>query len=386
MPPAAESPLASPMGRDRAQAVPAAGGITRAESGGQGRKAAQLAAMNVVDRVRFKMVDAVEHGTAKTKTQKQLERSIVVGKKAHDDELLLESYFALAQYWEDHESAEEVQLNLQCAMDVIVRLRGGKSRLVPDDPVPLTRIMEQRGRLHEVQALYKGIVEAIQTEFGQKEKRALPFVERLLDVSLRMRSMDTANIQQQTVQRLRENNTPRTMQWYHPPQGEMRVVPHIEHMNTHIELGLYSLAKRDVQRALKEFTEVTDWRNTIRQYRKDWRRKDASLEEQVRSLEIIAEAVFRVGEVYSLMNRTTTAERRMLEGIEHWEELIALEVRSLCCLPPPCARLGRAEREMAHGAGQYTRYSHAQKSFSHSTMRSPRNSNISRRFASTPQH
>ena len=102
-----------------------------------------------------------------------------------------------------------------------------------------------------MQALYKGIVEAIQTEFGQKEKRALPFVERLLDVSLRMRSMDTANIQQQTVQRLRENNTPRTMQWYHPPQGEMRVVPHIEHMNTHIELGLYSLAKRDVQRALK---------------------------------------------------------------------------------------------------------------------------------------
>ena len=35
--------------------------------------------------------------------------------------------------------------------------------------------------------------------------------------------------------------------------------------------------------------------------------------------------MFRIGEVYSLMNRTTTAERRMLEGIEHWEELIALE-------------------------------------------------------------
>ena len=308
--------------------------ITRVESGGQGRRAAQLAAMNVVDRVRFKMIEAGEHGTSKHKTQKQLERSIVVGKKAHDDELLLESYFALAQYWEEHESAEEVQLNLRCALDVIERLRGGKSRLVPDDPVPLVRIMEQRGRLHDVQALYMGIVEAIQAEFGLKEKRALPFVERLLDVCLRMRSLDIGNIQQQTVQRLREANIPPTMQWYYPPQGEMRVVPHIGHMNTQIERGLYALAKKEVQRALKEFAVVTDWRTTIRQYRKDWRRKDASLEEQVLSLEIMAEAVFRIGECYSLMNRTTSAERRMLEGIEHWEELIALEVRNLCCRLP----------------------------------------------------
>ena len=48
----------------------------------------------------------------------------------------------------------------------------------------------------------------------------------------------------------------------------------------------------------------------------------------MQSLEVIAEAVFRVGETYALLNRTTTAERRMLEGIEHWEELIALEVPS----------------------------------------------------------
>ena len=191
--------------------------------------------------------------------------------------------------------------------------------------MPLVRIMEQRGRLHEVQALYKGIVDAIIDEFGQKEKRTLPFVERLLNISQRMGSLDAANIQQQMVQRLRETFTPPTMQWYHPPHGEMRTVPHIEHMATHNELGHYYLAKRDVPRALKEFTVVTDWRNTIRQLRKDWRRKDASLEEQVRSLEVIADAVFHVGEAYALMSRTTTAERRMLEGIGHWEELIALE-------------------------------------------------------------
>ena len=221
--------------------------------------------MNVVDRVRIKMVEAAGLGTHKHKTQKQLERSIVVGKKARDDELLLESYYGLAQYWEDHESAEEVQLNLQHAFDTIVRLRGGKARLVPDDPLPLARIMEQRGRLHEVQVLYKGIVEAIIDEFGQKERRTVPFAERLLDVSLRMGSLDAANIQQQMVQRLRETFTPPTMQWYHPPQGEMRTVAHIEHMSTQNELGRYFLSKKDLQRALKEFNVVAEWRNTIRQ-------------------------------------------------------------------------------------------------------------------------
>jgi len=292
--------------------------ISRAESSGAGRKAAQLAAMNVADRVRVKMIEAAATGTKAHKTQKQLERSILVGKKARDDELLLESHYGLAQYWEDHESAEEVQLNLQCAFDIVVRLRGGRSRLIPDDPVPLARIMEQRGRLHEVQALYKSIVDAIVEEFGQKEHRTLPFVSRLLDVSLRMGSMDAANIQQQMTQRLRETFTAPTMQWYHPPQGEMRTVPHIQHMCTQVELGRYFLAKKDIQRALKAFTVVTEWRNTIRQLRKDWRRKDASLEQQVQSLEVIAEAVFRVGETYALLNRTTTAERRMLEGIDHW--------------------------------------------------------------------
>ena len=302
-----------------------AGEFSRVESAGNGRKAAQLAAMNIADRVRVKMIEAAATGTKAQKTQKQLERSIVVGKKARDDELLLESHYGLAQYWEEHESAEEVQLNLQCAFDIVARLRGGLSRVIPDDPVPLVRIMEQRGRLHEVQALYKSVVDAIVDEFGQKEHRTLPFVARLLDVSLRMGSMDAANIQQQTAQRLRESFTPPTMQWYHPPQGEMRTVPHIQYMCTQIELGRYFLAKRDLQRALKEFTVVTDWRNTIRQYRKDWRRRDACLEQQVQSLEVVAEGVFRVGETYALLNRTTTAERRMLEGIEHWEELIALE-------------------------------------------------------------
>jgi len=240
--------------------------LQRTESaGGGGRKAAKLAAMNIVDRVRCKMTDAAEHGTKAHKTQKQLERSIIVGKKARDDELLLESHYGLAQYWEEHESAEEVQLNLQCAMDIAQRLRGGRSRLEPDDTAPLARIMEQRGRMHEVQALYRSIVDAIIEEFGQKEPRTLPFAARLLDVSLRMGSIDAANIQQQMVQRLREKFTEPTMQWYHPPQGEMRVVAHIEHMASQNELGRYFLAKKEFPRALKEFTVVTEWRNTIRQ-------------------------------------------------------------------------------------------------------------------------
>jgi hypothetical protein len=236
----------------------------RTESGGA-KRAAQLAAMNIADRVRYKMIEAeYDHVRKAKKTQKQLERSIVVGKKARDDELLLESYYGLAQYWEDHESAEEVQINLQCAFDVVMRLRGGRSRVVPEDPIYLARIMEQRGRLNEVAALYKGIVDAIIGEFGQKAKETLPFAERLLDVSLRMRSLDSANIQLQMVTRLRENLTPPTMQWYHPPQGEMRTVQHIDHMSTQIELGRYNLALKDFERALTEFSAVMEWRNSKR--------------------------------------------------------------------------------------------------------------------------
>ena len=50
-----------------------AGEISRAESGAGGRKAAQLAAMNIVDRVRVKMIDAAATGAKTHKTQKQLE-------------------------------------------------------------------------------------------------------------------------------------------------------------------------------------------------------------------------------------------------------------------------------------------------------------------------
>jgi hypothetical protein len=42
-----------------------------------------------------------------------------------------------------------------------------------------------------------------------------------------------------------------------------------------------------------------DWRMPgIRQLRKDWRRKDASVDEQIQSLAVMAEATFCVGEVY----------------------------------------------------------------------------------------
>ena len=136
--------------------------------------------------------------------------------------------------------------------------------MVPEDPIYLARIMEQRGRLNEVAALYKGIVDAIIGEFGQKAKETLPFAERLLDVSLRMRSLDSANIQLQMVTRLRENLTPPTMQWYHPPQGEMRTVQHIDHMSTQIELGRYNLALKDFERALTEVSAVMEWRNSKR--------------------------------------------------------------------------------------------------------------------------
>ena len=58
----ASSPVGSPLERH----APAEG-FTRTESGG-GRTAAQLAAMNVVDRVRIKMVEAAELGARRQGT------------------------------------------------------------------------------------------------------------------------------------------------------------------------------------------------------------------------------------------------------------------------------------------------------------------------------
>ena len=46
-----------------------AGEFSRVESAGNGRKAAQLAAMNIADRVRVKMIEAAATGTKAHKTQ-----------------------------------------------------------------------------------------------------------------------------------------------------------------------------------------------------------------------------------------------------------------------------------------------------------------------------
>jgi hypothetical protein len=46
----------------------------------------------------------------------------------------------------------------------------------------------------------------------------------------------------------------------------------------------------------------------IRQLRKDWRRKDASVDEQIQSLAVMAEATFCVGEVCMHL----TYDKRML--------------------------------------------------------------------------
>lgn len=39
----------------------------------------------------------------------------------------------------------------------------------------------------------------------------------------------------------------------------------------------------------------------------------------------MADAIFALGEAFAALGRAETAERRMLEGISHWEELVGLE-------------------------------------------------------------
>jgi hypothetical protein len=38
---------------------------------------------------------------------------------------------------------------------------------------------------------------------------------------------------------------------------------------------------------------VAEWREGIRKVGKDWRRKDASVQQQIRSFEVVADGIFR---------------------------------------------------------------------------------------------
>jgi G:T/U-mismatch repair DNA glycosylase len=76
----------------------------------------------------------------------------------NDEEALLEAYYDLAVYWERHEEAETVTTNLRLATDLIATMRGGKANMVVVDVSPLSRVLEMRGRLSNVQEIYSDVL------------------------------------------------------------------------------------------------------------------------------------------------------------------------------------------------------------------------------------
>jgi len=298
-------------------------------------KQRSMAQLHIVDRVRAKLKEKEEESKLVKRTTKSLERSLAVAKKSRDNELILTCYYDLALHHELLGEANPVQTYLESAVELIEQLRGGKEKLTLEDSAPLVRIWEQRGRMDRVKKHWQSVYSAMEKAYGYNDMRLLAVAERMLEVSLKTGNADSANIEQQVVQRIRESHTPDQMLWPHPPLGEKRYVKNIKHLRTHVELARYFLLRKSYSEALNQLQVVLNWREELRQLGKDWRRRDAHLLDRIESMELIALAVFHQGEVYAAMNRTTTAERRMLEGLAHWEELIEMEVSS--GIPSTCS-------------------------------------------------
>ncbi|EKX46362.1 hypothetical protein GUITHDRAFT_138435 [Guillardia theta CCMP2712] len=294
-----------------------------------------MSQLHVVDRVRAKLKEKEEESNGEKRTTKSLERSLAVARKSRDNEMLLTCYYELALHHELLGEANPVQTYLESAMELIEQLRGGKEKVTLEDSAPLVRIWEQRGRMDKVKQHWQSIYSAMEKAYGYNDIRLLPVAERMLEASLRTGNADSANIEQQVVQRIRESHTPAEMLWPHPPLGEKRHVKNIKHLKTNVELARYFLIRRSYKDAMNQLQVVLDWREELRQMGKDWRRRDAHLLDRIESMELVAQAVFHQGEAFAAMNRTTTAERRMLEGLAHWEELMELETSS--GIPATCS-------------------------------------------------
>uniref|UniRef100_A0A7S1H030 F-box/LRR-repeat protein 15-like leucin rich repeat domain-containing protein n=1 Tax=Hemiselmis andersenii TaxID=464988 RepID=A0A7S1H030_HEMAN len=257
-----------------------------------------------------------------------------MAKKTNDPKLLLQSYINLAMYWEEFEEGFKSLEYGELAFDMIVSLRGGLAFVLLSDISPMLRCLELTGKLTKVRDLYADVVKAKVEVYGDKDLRILPFVWGVLDASLRLSNVGAATVEQQAVQRVREGNLEEKMQWYHPPQGERRIVTNIEFVASSVEMGRLLLLRKEYDKAKEELQKVADWREGIRKVGKDWRRKDSTLLDQVRSYEVVADGIFRLGEAYVGLGRLQTGENRMMEGLGHWEELVELEeeagLRSTC--------------------------------------------------------
>jgi hypothetical protein len=52
-----------------------------------------------------------------------------------------------SRYWEDNEEATECHKNIEAAFLVTEKLRGGRAHLKLQDTLPLTRVLEIRGKV-----------------------------------------------------------------------------------------------------------------------------------------------------------------------------------------------------------------------------------------------
>jgi tetratricopeptide (TPR) repeat protein len=288
----------------------------------------------VVDKVRLLIRERDQFQVTQT-TQKSLERQASLAIKIKDDAALLEAYYDLANFWEEHENTVNVEKYLVLVVELIERLRGSKSDMTLEDIMPLARVYDFYGRVKEARALFHQTVTSLMSKGNTPTSLLLIVMEKLFDATLRSENLEEAGREIQNLQRLRESTTPANMPWPHPPQGEVYTVEHVEHMRTNVDIGRLRLMQKDWDGARAEFQKVADWREEIRRMGKDWRRADAGVPARVRSLEIVADAMTGLGAAYAGLGRHHTAEKRLLEGLGHWEELIALEegvagLRSTC--------------------------------------------------------
>ena len=288
----------------------------------------------IVDKVRLALKEKYMSDVIQA-SQKALERQASLSMKIKDDAALLEAYYELANFWELNENAANVEKYLVLVVELIERLRGSKADVTLEDIMPLVRVYDFQGKVGLARALLHQLFSAMMSKGSISSSVLLVVMEKLFDATLRSGNLEEAGREIHAVQRLRESTTASTMVWPHPPHGELRIVEHVEHMRTYTDLGRLHLQQRDWESARAEFQRVADWREEIRRLGKDWRRPDAPTPARVRSLHAVAEAMSGLGAAYAGLGRHHTAEKRLLEGLGHWEELIALEegvagLRSTC--------------------------------------------------------